>query len=132
MSATGMMLPGDGSHPPENDSLADQKEDQQSSATQQSGYVKPTDGQPTICQNCIHFDGQGACDHPEVIADPEVQGVVEANGHSKFFYAKSAESAETAGGLSKPAPKTPAKPGAGLSGLAAGMRMRSNTPNYQG
>lgn len=127
MSATGMMMPGDGSRPPEN-SPTDQQEDQQGTATQQSAYVAPTDGQPTICQNCMHFDGQGACDHPEVVADPEVQGKVDANGHSKFYSAKSAEAAE--GELGKTAPKS----GADIAGLAAGMRFRppSNTPNFQG
>lgn len=129
MSATGMMMPGDGSNPPENDNLgADQQEDQQGTATQQSAYVAPTDGQPTICANCMHFDGQGSCDHPEVIADPEVNGQAEANGHSKFYYAKSAEAAEGEMG------KKPAQPGAGLAGLSAGARFpkTSNTPNFQG
>lgn len=127
MSATGMMMAGDGSNPPGNNApAADQQEDQQSTATQQSAYVKPTDGQPTICQNCMHFDGQGACDQPEVVADPEVQGKVEANGHSKFYSPKSAEAAE--GELTKKPPAV------GLPGLAAGARFpkASNTSNYQG
>jgi len=136
MSATGMMMPGDGSNPPENDNLTqgqDAKEDQQSTATTQSAYVAPTDGQPTICQNCMHFDGQGSCDHPEVIADPQVQGKVDPNGHSKFYMPASAEQAEQGVGLSKPQKKAPA-PAAGLPGLGAGARFPkvSNTPNYQG
>jgi hypothetical protein len=136
MSATGMMLPGDGSNPPENDNLgpaADKKEDQASTATVQSAYVAPTDGQPTICQNCMHFDGQGMCDHPEVIADPEVQGRVDPNGHSKFYMPGSAESAERGMGAPKPQKKPMA--GAGqVSALGAGARFPkvSNTPNYQG
>lgn len=69
-------------------------DDQQGTASAQSAYVKPTDGQPTICENCMHFDGSGKCDHPEVIADPEVQGAVEANGHSKFYSPKSEEQGE--------------------------------------
>lgn len=69
-------------------------DDQKGTATAQSAYVAPSDGQPTICQNCLHFDGQGSCDHPQVIADPEVNGKVEANGHSKFFHSKSSEAAE--------------------------------------
>jgi hypothetical protein len=77
----------------------DQQEDQQSSASAQAAYVRPTDDQPTICQNCSHFDGQGSCDHPQVIADPDVQGKVEANGHSKFYSAKSQEAAEGEAGL---------------------------------
>lgn len=133
MSATGMMMPGDGSNPPENDNLGtDQQADQQSTATQQSAYVAPTDGQPTICQNCAHFDGQGSCDHPEVVADPEVQGKVDPNGHSKFYAPKSAEAAEAGTGMVK---KQPVKaPGAGLAGLGADARFPkvSNTPNYQG
>src|SRR5271157_2012318 len=104
MSATGMMMPGDGSNPPEN-SNADQQEDQHSTATQQSAYVAPTDGQPTICQNCMHFDGQGMCDHPEVVADPEVNGKVDANGHSKFYSPKSAEQGEQGLGMAKKPPK---------------------------
>src|ERR1700734_1929251 len=117
MSATGNMLPGDGSNPPENDNL-DQQEDQESSATQMSAYVAPTDGQPTICANCVHFDGQAACDHPEVISDPEVNGKVEANGHSKFYSPKSAEAVEGSMGITKKPPQlTP-----GLTALGGGAR----------
>jgi hypothetical protein len=126
-----MMMPGDGSKPPEN-SNADQMEDAQSTATQQSAYVAPTDGQPTICQNCMHFDGQGACDHPEVVADPEVNGKVDANGHSKFYSPKSAEQAEAGGmGMAK-RPKASPGDAAALGVGARFPKMSSNTPNFQG
>lgn len=52
--------------------------------TQQSGYVSPDLG-PFECGNCTHFDGQGACDHPQVVSDPEVNGQVEAEGCCNFF-----------------------------------------------
>lgn len=71
-------------------------DDQKGTATAQAAYVTPASpDEATICQNCIHFDGQGSCDHPQVIADPEVNGTVVANGHSKFFYSKSAEGSES-------------------------------------
>jgi hypothetical protein len=132
MSATGMMMPGDGSNPPENDNLGtDQQADQASTATEQSAYVAPTDGQPTVCANCVHFDGQGMCDHPEVVADPQVQGKVDLNGHSKFYSPKSAETAEGGLGTTQRKPKPPAN----VAGLGAGARfpkIASNTPNFQG
>jgi len=135
MSATGMMMPGDGSNPPENENMAtgNDMQGQESSATTQSAYVMPTDGQPTICQNCTHFDGQGMCDHPEVIADPEVQGKVDPNGHSKFYMPGGGKTMQPGMGMPKPAPKKP--PMAGSSGgLGAGARFPkvSNTPNFQG
>jgi hypothetical protein len=51
------------------------------------GQVEPGDGTaatgvlraeqgPFTCGNCTHFDGQGSCDHPEIVADPEVNGQV--------------------------------------------------------
>jgi hypothetical protein len=126
MSATGMMMPGEGGGQPSNDNLGVDQDDSKSTATEQSAYVAPTDGQPTICQNCVHFDGQGSCDHPEVIADPQVQGRVDANGHSKFYSPKSEEAGEM--GMGKP------KPAGTLAGLGAGARFpkSSNTPNFQG
>lgn len=51
--------------------------------TKQSGYADPRHG-PFECGNCIHFhsgsgssmmDGFGSCDHPEVVADPEVERI---------------------------------------------------------
>lgn len=129
MSATGMMLPGEGGDQPPNDNLGADQDDQQSTATEQSAYVAPTDGQPTICQNCVHFDGQSSCDHPEVIADPQVQGQVDANGHSKFYSPKSEGGGGT--GLGKMAkPQAVGTP----QGLGAGARFpkSSNTPNFQG
>lgn len=118
MSYSGMMMPGDGSNPPDNSNTATEPDgdDQQGTATTQAAYVAPTDGQPTICQNCVHFDGQGACDHPQVIADPQVNGKVDANGHSKFYTPKSGQSAELGAATKKPALD------AGIQSLAAGAR----------
>jgi hypothetical protein len=50
----------------------------------QSGYAGPENG-PFECSNCIHFDGQGTCDNPQVQSDPEVQGKVEAEGCCNLF-----------------------------------------------
>lgn len=57
--------------------------------SKQSGYAGPEFG-PFSCSNCTHFDGQGSCDHPEVINDPEVNGQVEADGCCNFFRSKTA------------------------------------------
>lgn len=56
-----------------------------------SGYQPPDQG-PFECDNCIHFDGQGRCDKPEVIADPQVQGNVEPEGCCNFFESAHSES----------------------------------------
>lgn len=50
----------------------------------QSGYATPDNG-PFECANCIHFDGQNKCDNPQVVADPEVNGQVEAEGCCNLF-----------------------------------------------
>jgi hypothetical protein len=50
----------------------------------QSGYATPDNG-PFECANCIHFDGQGACDNPQVQSDPEVNGQVDAEGCCNLF-----------------------------------------------
>lgn len=49
-----------------------------------AGYAPPDQG-PFSCGNCVHFDGQGSCDNPKVITDPEVSGQVEAEGCCNFF-----------------------------------------------
>lgn len=49
-----------------------------------SGYAGPENG-PFECQNCVHFDGEGTCDNPQVQSDPEVQGKVEAEGCCNLF-----------------------------------------------
>lgn len=61
--------------------------------SKQSGYAGPEFG-PFSCSNCTHFDGQGSCDHPEVINDPEVNGQVEADGCCNFFRSKTAHGGE--------------------------------------
>jgi hypothetical protein len=61
-----------------------QGDDQQGDGTQASGYVTPDLG-PFECENCIHFDGQSRCNHPQVISDPEVQGQVDPEGCCNFF-----------------------------------------------
>lgn len=135
MSYTGMFMPATGitnqspAAPADNGAQADQDDDQQSTATDRAKYVAPEDGQPTICQNCSHFDGQGACDHPEVIADPEVSGKVEANGHCMYFKAGSGEqSVSNILPMKKPA----ISKGADAIGAGAKFPKVSNTPNYQG
>lgn len=50
----------------------------------QAGYAGAENG-PFECGNCIHFDGQGKCDNPQVISDPEVNGQVEAEGCCNLF-----------------------------------------------
>lgn len=47
-----------------------------------TGYVSASELPPDQrnCGACVHFDGQGNCNQPEVIADPDVQGKVEADG----------------------------------------------------
>jgi hypothetical protein len=57
---------------------------EQGDGTQASGYVTPDLG-PFECENCIHFDGQSRCNHPQVISDPEVNGQVEAESCCNFF-----------------------------------------------
>jgi hypothetical protein len=59
--------------------------------TQQSGYVMPDLG-PFECENCTHFEAPNRCNHPEVVADPEVNGNVEAEGCCNFFKSAGQES----------------------------------------
>lgn len=63
----------------------------QGDGTAQSGYATPDFG-PFECENCTHFDGQGKCDHPQVISDPEVQGNVDAEGCCNLFKSAHSES----------------------------------------
>ena len=43
--------------------------------TKATGFTKKEWG-PFLCINCVHSDREGVrCDHPEVIADPEVEKV---------------------------------------------------------
>lgn len=95
----------------------------QSTATQQSAYVAPTSGQPTICQNCAHFDGQGSCDAAEVIADPDVMGQVDPNGHSKFYTPKTDNDGDEPGASPEP------QYSKGAASLAAGARFPKARPN---
>jgi hypothetical protein len=57
----------------------------------QTGYAGPENG-PFECENCIHFDGEGRCDHPQVMADPEVNGQVDAEGCCNLFQPSGEES----------------------------------------
>lgn len=59
--------------------------------TQQSGYVTPDLG-PFECDNCVHFQAPSACDHPEVVSDPEVNGQVDAKGCCNFFKSQGGQS----------------------------------------
>jgi hypothetical protein len=52
--------------------------------TQQAGYVTPDLG-PFECDNCSHFQAPNACDHPQVVSDPEVNGQVDPKGCCNFF-----------------------------------------------
>lgn len=52
--------------------------------TQLSGYVTPDLG-PFECENCQHFTAPSSCSHPFVIADPEVNGQVDAEGCCNYF-----------------------------------------------
>lgn len=61
--------------------------------TQMSGYVTPDLG-PFECENCEHFTSPDQCDHPFVIADPEVRGSVEAEGCCNYFKSAGRETQE--------------------------------------
>ncbi len=50
----------------------------------QSGYATPDNG-PFECENCIHFQPPNACDNPQVVSDPEVNGQVEPEGCCNLF-----------------------------------------------
>lgn len=50
----------------------------------QSGYATPDNG-PFECENCIHFQPPNACDNPQVVTDPEVNGKVEPEGCCNLF-----------------------------------------------
>lgn len=58
--------------------------DDQGIGSKESGYAGPDMG-PFSCANCSHFDGQGSCDNEKVMADPEVNGKVEADGCCNLF-----------------------------------------------
>lgn len=68
------------------DALAPQPADDPNAGigSAQSGYATPDDG-PFECGNCVHFDGESKCDNPQVVADPEVSGQVEAEGCCNLF-----------------------------------------------
>lgn len=70
--------------PAPDESGADMTKPQEGVGSAQAGYAGPENG-PFECENCIHFDGQGSCDHPQVVTDPEVQGKVDAEGCCNFF-----------------------------------------------
>lgn len=72
----------------------------------QSGYARPEEG-PFECSNCVHFDGQSACNQSQVVSDPEVQGQVDPEGCCNFFRPSGNESQEQEHG------ETGAIPGAG-------------------
>lgn len=61
--------------------------------TVSSGYVTPDLG-PFECENCIHFEAPGSCNHPTVVSDPEVQGNVDPEGCCNFFKSAHSESQE--------------------------------------
>jgi hypothetical protein len=75
----------------------------------QSGYATPDMG-PFECGNCIHFQAPNACDHPQVVSDPEVNGQVEEDGCCNLF--RPAEQAEE----SEETQETGAIPAAGEGG----------------
>ena len=49
-----------------------------------TGYAPPNFG-PFMCGNCIHFKTPTSCDHPDVIKDPKVKGVVNEKGCCNYF-----------------------------------------------
>jgi hypothetical protein len=74
---------------------------QKGDGTEMSGYVSPDMG-PFSCSTCVHFQsgrneeekGGGeenaglprkSCDHPIVVADPEVKGEVDAAGCCNYW-----------------------------------------------
>jgi hypothetical protein len=61
--------------------------------TAQSGYVTPDLG-PFECENCVHFQPPGQCDHPQVTSDPEVQGKVDPESCCNFFKSAHRQSQE--------------------------------------
>ena len=58
--------------------------------TPQTNYHSARFG-PAECRTCIHMKRPDRCDHPEVIADPEVRGKVEPLGWCKFHNLGSGE-----------------------------------------
>jgi hypothetical protein len=81
----------------------DRADAERGEGTEQSGYVTPELG-PFRCDNCTHYllamgpprreqrltseegSGQGRCDHPIVLSDPEVSdGRVDADGCCNYF-----------------------------------------------
>lgn len=76
-------MPG-ASTPPPSSQPAPAEQPDQPIGSKATGYT----GADISCANCFHFDGQGSCDQPEVVADPEVNGQVEAEGRCNEFEAK--------------------------------------------
>lgn len=58
--------------------------DDEGIGSKETGYAGPDMG-PFSCANCMHFDGQGSCDNEKVMADPEVNGKVDAEGCCNLF-----------------------------------------------
>jgi len=52
--------------------------------TEKAGYATPEHG-PFKCANCVHYDGAGRCDHPDVVEDPAVKGEVQPSGCCNYF-----------------------------------------------
>jgi hypothetical protein len=80
----GMAAPGPAPGPP------DDGAGEPGDGTAASGYRTPDLG-PATCQNCVHFQEPSSCDHPAVIADPEVQGQVDPGGWCNTFKSAGAQ-----------------------------------------
>lgn len=88
-----------------------------------TGYAPPNMG-PFSCSNCVHFDGSGSCDNQQVVADPEVNGAVEADGCCNLFNpSKGDNDADDAGASPEP------QYSKGAAGLAAGAKFPKARPN---
>lgn len=89
-----------------------------------TGYAPPNMG-PFSCANCVHFDGQGSCDNQQVVADPEVNGAVEADGCCNLF--NPSKGGDTGADNASPPPQPQYDKGA--ASLAAGAKFPKARPN---
>src|SRR6266436_1363309 len=80
-----------------NQAGANQAKPEEGIGSAQTGYADPENG-PFECENCIHYEPDNPqypkdCDHPEVIADPEVE-TVDAEGCCNLILPTGEESEE--------------------------------------